>query len=805
MGAVWMRVRAELRVRFRSSVGHVLVIGLAGGLVTAAAAGARRTSSTYEEFRRAQNTAQMGVANPAEAFGFATVDFDKAVKFPQVVDSARFSFFIGFIKTSRGKILTPIGDQNPVVLFASDDGRFDRDLNRMYILEGRLSDPAVVDEVVASYVASQSYDIRVGDTLEAQFPSFSDFARGPTAKISGPKVHLRVVGIEAEANELPPGLGYPELHLTPAFHRRYKAQSPTFDALDLKLRNDSDTTAVADELQTAIVRKPGPGPTSNRIQFFDEVANARAIARTIHIQAIALWLLAALAGAASLLILGQALVRESFVETHEYPTLRALGMTSDDLFTAGMIRMLVIGVAGALFAVAVAVAVSPAMPIGIPRLVDLHPGISFDALALGLGAVTLVVLVGGLAAFASVRASREGVAAAQAMSRPSRVAAALARRSFPPASVAGVRMALEPGRGRTAVPVRSTLFGTIVAITALLTALTFGASIDHLLHTPRLVGWNWSGAIGDEFDSEDAARVIPVLQADPDVAEFSGGGGTNVQIQSTSIPVLGQDPVKGAIVPLVLDGREPRAVDEIALGSRTLRKIGRSIGDMVSVKVGDQTLDLRVVGRVVLPPLVNDVATGVGGWVTFQGLHRFGPGVAEDVFLFRFAAGVHPMAGLARLKQSLPDLSINLDVGQGEVGNLHRVSGLPLVLAGLLAMIAAATLTHTLMSVVRRRGRDFAILKTLGFSRSQVRATVAWQATTFVAITLLIGIPLGIAAGRWSWTLFADQLGVVPAPIVRRLPVLLAVPAALILGNLIAAVPGRSAARARPATVLRSE
>jgi hypothetical protein len=65
--------------------------------------------------------------------------------------------------------------------------------------------------------------------------------------------------------------------------------------------------------------------------------------------------------------------------------------------------------------------------------------------------------------------------------------------------------------------------------------------------------------------------------------------------------------------------------------------------------------------------------------------------------------------------------------------------------------------------------------------------------------------PIRIALGRWGWRLFADQLGVLPAPIVPTVAVLIAVPSALILANVIAAIPGRAAARTQAALVLRSE
>jgi putative ABC transport system permease protein len=55
VGAVWMRLRSELRTRWRSWLGLALLIGLAGAAAVAAAAGARRTETAYPRFVQAQN------------------------------------------------------------------------------------------------------------------------------------------------------------------------------------------------------------------------------------------------------------------------------------------------------------------------------------------------------------------------------------------------------------------------------------------------------------------------------------------------------------------------------------------------------------------------------------------------------------------------------------------------------------------------------------------------------------------------------------------------------------------------------
>jgi predicted lysophospholipase L1 biosynthesis ABC-type transport system permease subunit len=88
------------------------------------------------------------------------------------------------------------------------------------------------------------------------------------------------------------------------------------------------------------------------------------------------------------------------------------------------------------------------------------------------------------------------------------------------------------------------------------------------------------------------------------------------------------------------------------------------------------------------------------------------------------------------------------------------------ILAALLAAGALVALAVTVAAEARRRSRDFALLRTLGFVRRQVMAVVVWQAGVCVALGTLVGLPLGIAAGRFLWSRFAGQLYVVPHPAV---------------------------------------
>jgi ABC-type antimicrobial peptide transport system permease subunit len=229
---------------------------------------------------------------------------------------------------------------------------------------------------------------------------------------------------------------------------------------------------------------------------------------------------------------------------------------------------------------------------------------------------------------------------------------------------------------------------------------------------------------------------------------------------------------------------------------------------------------MRVVGRAVFPKLGGAIfsQTGLGeGAATLAGV--FGaedPANPYTLALMRFAPGVDRAAAQARVARIVSDgrfvgcpsaLCITTADTQrpGDIENYARVRGTPLVLAALLVAMAVGALGHTLVSSIRRRRRDVALLKTLGFYRRQVSATTAWQATTMAVVSLLVGLPLGVAVGRLVWVAFAHALGVPDAVRTPALVILLAVPVTLLLANVIAAIPALSAARTRPAVVLRTE
>jgi hypothetical protein len=373
------------------------------------------------------------------------------------------------------------------------------------------------------------------------------------------------------------------------------------------------------------------------------------------------------------------------------------------------------------------------------------------------------------------------------------------------------------------VPVVSALLGTAVAVAVVAGAFTFDANLNRLVSTPHLYGWDWDIDAGVNFFPLPK-DVSDDLLAQPVVDGLAGAQFTAITIGGKDVPAAGIDQLGGApVFPTLLDGREPNRPDEIALGTKTLRRARRRVGETVAIKINDASRTMHIVGRVVFPKFggAGFSSTGLGEGAALSA-HLLGsmseddPEAFHSVALIRFKPGVERAKALARV---LPIINSGRFFGcpsalcvttarsqrPGDLDNYARVRGTPLVLAALLGFMAVAALANTLVSSIRRRRRDLAILKTLGFLGRQVSATTAWQATTLAAGALLVGLPIGVAAGRATWLAFARQLGVAETVRTPTLAILLAVPATVMIANLIAVLPALVAARTRPALVLRTE
>jgi hypothetical protein len=470
----------------------------------------------------------------------------------------------------------------------------------------------------------------------------------------------------------------------------------------------------------------------------------------------------------------------------------------------------------------VSIAISPFALFGVAKLLDPVTGVYVDPLVTVAGIMLIVavtLLLTGVPAWrlAAARGGAEGAVELAGSGRPSRIASALARLGLPASAVAGARLALEPGHGRTATPVRSAIVGLALTVAAMIAAFGFAASMRHFVDTPAL--WGLTGDfgtgqpfVGDLFEK----RAMPAIERSPGFSDLTVGNFQNsVYLASgngvVAVDAWGLSPDKGApVTPTLLAGRWPSSDDEIALGAVTLRQLGLDVGETVHVSAGERGSDLTIVGEPVFPDFGFGPGFGQGAGLTFEGLQRFYPDAYVALVLGRFQPGVDQEAVMEPLNRTLKKMDAAFQPGAlyalGEsTKEAQRSENVPLILASLFTLTALATLVHVLITSVRRRRKDLAILRTLGFRRRQVGSAVAWQSAVLAVVALVIGVPGGILIGRFGWSMFAANLGVVPVPVVGWLPVLAAIPITIVVSILVSVGPALAARRTKPAMVLRAE
>ncbi|HYT40681.1 MAG TPA: FtsX-like permease family protein, partial [Acidimicrobiia bacterium] len=612
------------------------------------------------------------------------------------------------------------------------------------------------------------------------------------------------------------------IYLTPAYYRAHptQAQGYSFEAIRLR-RGNADMAAFRASMTRVLADH---GVSEESFLFADRSGRNAGVQRAIRPQALALGLFALLAGVVALLLIGQATARRMALDAADYPVLSAIGMSRGQLVATSMARIAAVSVAGAAVAVAVAAAASPLTPIGPARLAEPHPGLAVNAAILGIAFLvipTLIVAAALLPAWRAASVERDPTRTADrpAATQGFRTADALAGAGFPETAVIGVGTALHRSRGRTGVPVRSALVISGIAIAAVVGTLTFTTNLDHLVKTPEAYGWNWDFRAGIGFFPVPLDQAMPRLRANPDVEAVAGANYGEVRIAGRSVAAVGIDAIDGSLFPTLLEGRAPRDDHEIVLGTRTLRRAKLAVGDTVSVQVSDSPQPMRVVGRAIFPKLgagnfePTDLGEGAAVTAGVFADPSAPPEQAYTALLVKLRPGADVAANQRRLDRDIGSLSFCGGVPgcvaragrPGDISNYARVRGTPLALAGVLTLLAVGVLGHALITSVRRRRRDLAVLETLGFVRAQLSAVTAWQATTTAAVALLVGLPVGIGLGNWAWRVFAGQLGVAPGSATPVTAVVLAAPVTILVANLIAAVPARLALHTKPAVALRSE
>jgi ABC-type lipoprotein release transport system permease subunit len=782
-----------------------LLVGIVGAVVLATVAGARRSDSALRRFNDWSRTGNLEI-NPGSVTSAQLAEFRKTPG-------------LGTLAVLDLPAIQPqLGSVRNLAVGVPRDATLGGVIDRARVIEGRAANPDAPDEIDAGEGLASLLNLRVGSTVPFDSWTVAQvrqiMSTGNFTPAAGPPINLHVVGIVRRPLDLGTrGGAGGVLVLTPAFDRKYGGLIGSFNGMSLRIRtaHPSDVgrvTAAAEKIW-------GSSP---QFQVQDLAIDTTGAGDAIHVLAISLYIFAAIAALAGLVAIAIVLTRELSTIKVEEPMLRAIGATRGQRLAMNGLRVGIIAAAGATIAVVAAIAASPLFPFGIARRADPDPGLHVDWRVVVVGVFALVFVIAAISLIAGWRATRiVSSTAARPHYLGARAAESAATSGLPVSMSTGVRLAIDPGRGDKAVPVRSAVLGMVVGVLGLAAVMVFATSLDHLATTPRLYGWTF-GFQTPSFDPV-CDRNDQHVGSVAGVAAMAAVCYENIEVNGRAVTGWGWTPVRGDIEPEVVTGRVPRTPGEVALGATTLRATHTEIGSTVVARSPLGSRSYRVVGEVVFPQFTDPQALADGAWFAEAGFDPLiiPPGGNtknsdfERFVVGDFAPGVNPAsveAQITKVSQSQFGESGQSPAGGQqrpvEVDRLRQTSWFPAALAALLGLLALVAVSHALVTGTRRRRDELGLLKTLGFERGQVRSAIAWQATVLALTGVVVGIPLGVVTGVAIWRAIANSLGVVNGATVPLLILTLA-PVAIVAVNAVAYFPARRAARIRPGVALRSE
>ncbi len=821
MEPIWLVAGARLRRNLRSSalIGALLAVTVA--VVLAAVAGARRTDTVVGQLVAADRGAD-GYAAFTLPFAGGTADPDlktqeAAIKaFPGVSGTARFADVLAELSGPT----VPAGRLAVGGWIGMEPGAITK-VSTLPLVRGRTMDERHADEIVIDEELARDTALEVGSEVDLRLYSGAQRSADANTPAAGWTERVKVVGIVRRPIDLrDPDTAvfrandytvHHDIYLSSAHWRAAGGDIADFNPMvAFDVAGGTDLPALLAEM----TKRTG-AYSIDHDRFLELRGTFKGVTRSASLHARGLDVFALVLGLAGLYLVGQTLGRQIESESSDDAFLRVIGMTGGQLRLAVLIRAFPVAAAGSLLGLFGAIALSPLAPLPgtVARRAALHPGVSVDLPVLVVGAVVAIFLAVLAAALPTLRRPPTVVAERGAWRSPlgprgaGWLISSASRFLRAPAAV-GVRFALEPGRRRDAVPVRSAIATAASALSIVLVAQIFSASLADSRRNPSRYGVAWDVAAGAMTSPDDARVLAERVRALPDITAFAGMATTAFDTPYGEIPSVMVQQQLGTVTPLVTEGRAP-GKGEVALGALTMHETGLRIGDELTINDAIAgSFAFRITGTVVLNVAGVDVSIPPGrgalfDWSMMAILNaKSAEFIGPQIFLVDAAPGKTASVESA-LRSIFPTSTSAVSVEPLDLTNLADAGLLPQALGAVTAILGIGTVAHAMISAVRRRKSDIAVLRAFGFVRSDVRSVIVWQGLTFVAVCTAIGIPAGVIAGRAAWSLATDRLGIVNVPVVP-LGMVLAAPLICALIVLVTAlIPAAMATRIPVATVLR--
>ena len=255
------------------------------------------------------------------------------------------------------------------------------------VVEGRPYDDREVDEVLISESVADRAGLAVGSTVWVGVCG-SDAQGNPSC---GERMPLEVVGVIRTDRDL-----VPERAATPGaeastdddfglftsaeWYAIHGSKVPSYSQTIFRLAPGATLDDVRDDMQQRLA----PGWTV-LVALTEDVTTYDGLRDSTRLQARSLLAIAVILMMASLVFVGQALVRQIRREMVDHPVAAALGMTASEITRVAIVRAIAIAGGAAAIAMVVTAIASAFGPPGLAGRAEVRPGLRLDAIVLAVG------------------------------------------------------------------------------------------------------------------------------------------------------------------------------------------------------------------------------------------------------------------------------------------------------------------------------------------------------------------------------------------------------------------------------------
>jgi putative ABC transport system permease protein len=501
------------------------------------------------------------------------------------------------------------------------------------------------------------------------------------------------------------------------------------------------------------------------------------------------------------LIVANAVGGQVLSQIRDIGILKTIGFTPRQVMLSLLVQNLSLALGASLAGVLIGLLVTPYFLSKTADMLGVPAGASFNPTLL---VITVAAVEAIVAVFTIVPAWRAGRIRAiealnagndQVSSGRSRIAGLARRLRLPAVAVVGVKdVARRPARTGL------TVLALVLAVVTATFSLGIEATLSKTMSDPTVIGGPPYDIVAERDAYADAA-AREILDSNPDVQSYLVAYSTGGRYRNEGFDLRGYEGNMNSRRWAMREGRMPDRASEAAVSILFASEFGVEVGDRITVSMfaaeGIVPLEVEIVGRYV-------DAEGRVMTVTRDTL----PGDIEATeYMIKTKPGTDHRAFADELIQASGG-NLDPEILSETISDIRdEFRSVLLGLNAVLFTIAGLNLLSSLLLSIRERRRDFAILKTVGFTPGQVAQAVFWGSAALALVAVAAGLPLGLIATRVMFDVLSSAAGIGKGVGVMPGVLWLAplVPGAIAIAALATVIPARRAAAVEVAEVLRYE